>query len=140
MIIRLSAAAIAVASAFPVAAVAAETEHPTVTVTATRQAQRTDEAIADTTVINRESIERAGPSFSLPELLARQPGIQMSSNGGPGKATDISIRGTNSKHTLFLVDGMRLGSATLGTAALQDIPLSQIERIEIVLGPASALY
>ena len=140
MIIRLSAAAIAVASAFPVAALAAGNEQPTVTVTATRQAQRADEAIADITVIDREVIERAGPSFSLPELLARQPGIQMSSNGGPGKATDISIRGTNSKHTLFLVDGMRLGSATLGTAAWQDIPLSQIERIEIVRGPASALY
>jgi vitamin B12 transporter len=140
MIIRLSAAALTVASAFPAMALAAGTEQPTVTVTATRQAQRADEAIADTTVIDRESIERAGPSFSLPELLARQPGIQMSSNGGPGKATDISIRGTNSKHTLFLVDGMRLGSATLGTAAWQDIPLSQIERIEIVRGPASALY
>ncbi|MDD3352455.1 TonB-dependent receptor [Zoogloea sp.] len=141
MNIRLSAITLAVAAVHPFSStIAAPAEQATVIVTAARQAQRADEALADMTVIEREQIERAGPSFSLPELLARQPGIQMSSNGGPGKATDISMRGTNSKHTLFLVDGMRLGSATLGSAAWQDIPLSQIERIEIVRGPASALY
>lgn len=141
MIIRLSATALAVASVLPVNTARAEpAEQPAVLVTATRQAQRADEALADVTVIDREKIEQAGPSFSLPELLSRQPGIQVSNSGGPGKATDIFIRGTSSKHTLLLVDGMRVGSATLGTAAWQDIPLSQIERVEIVRGPASALY
>ncbi|WP_374486192.1 TonB-dependent receptor domain-containing protein [Zoogloea sp.] len=140
MIIRLSTAALAVASAFPAIALAAPAEQSTVLVTATRQAQRADESLADVTVIERAQIERAGSTFSLPELLARQPGIQMSSSGGPGKATDIFIRGASPRQTLLIVDGMRLGSATLGTATWQDIPLSQIERIEIVRGPASALY
>jgi vitamin B12 transporter len=141
MIIRLSAAAIAVAAAFPFSALAAApTEQPTVVVTATRQVQRAEESLADVTVIDREQIERAGPSFSLPELLARQPGIQMSSSGGAGKATDIFIRGASPRQNLLIVDGMRLGSATLGTPGWQNIPLSQIERIEIVRGPASALY
>ena len=144
MTIRLSATALAVAAAFPfgfaLPAFAAPAEQPTVVVTATRQTQRADEALADITVIEREQIERAGPSFSLPDLLSRQPGIQVTNSGGPGKATDIFIRGTSSKQSLLLVDGMRVGSATLGTAAWQDIPLSQIERIEIVRGPASALY
>jgi len=140
MIIRLSTAALAVASAFPAIALAAPAEQPTVVVTATRQAQRADESLADVTVIEREQIERAGSTFSLPELLARQPGIQMASSGGPGKATDIFIRGASPRQTLLVVDGMRLGSTTLGSPSWQDIPLSQIERIEIVRGPASALY
>ncbi|MBS0347440.1 MAG: TonB-dependent receptor [Proteobacteria bacterium] len=140
MIIRLSTAALAIASAFPAVALAAPAEQSTVVVTATRQAQRADESLADVTVIERAQIERAGSTFSLPELLARQPGIQMSSSGGPGKATDVFIRGASPRQTLLIVDGMRLGSATLGTATWQDIPLSQIERIEIVRGPASALY
>ena len=82
----------------------------------------------------------AGASFGLPELLARQPGIQMATNGGPGKSTSIFMRGGNRNHTILLIDGMRIGSATTGTASWQDIPLSQIERIEILRGPASAMY
>ena len=140
MIIRPTLAALAVAAAFPSVTQAAEHEQPTVVVTATRQAQRADEAVADITVIDREQIERAGASFSLPELLARQPGIQMASNGGPGKTTSLFIRGGNGNHTILLVDGLRVGSTTSGTASWQDIPLSQIERIEIVRGAASALY
>ena len=140
MIIRPTLAALAVAAAFPSVTQAADHEQPTVVVTATRQAQRADEAVADITVIDREQIERAGASFSLPELLAGQPGIQMASNGGPGKTASLFIRGGNGNHTILLVDGLRVGSATSGTASWQDIPLSQIERIEIVRGAASALY
>jgi vitamin B12 transporter len=50
------------------------------------------------------------------------------------------MRGANSNHTLVLVDGMRMGSATLGTTALENIPLNQIERIEVVPGQLSSLY
>lgn len=138
--IRPTFAALAVALAFPSSGFAADTEQPTVVVTASRQAQRADEALADVTVIERARIEQAGASFGLTELLARQPGIQMSTSGGPGKAASIFMRGGNGNHTILLVDGMRVGSATTGTASWQDIPLSQIERIEIVRGPASALY
>jgi vitamin B12 transporter len=139
-LIRPTLAALAVATAFPATVLAADGEQPLVVVTASRQAQRADEAIADVTVIERAQIEQAGASFGLPELLARQPGIQMATNGGPGKTASIFMRGGNGNHTILLIDGMRIGSATTGTASWQDIPLSQIERIEIVRGPASALY
>lgn len=50
------------------------------------------------------------------------------------------MRGTNDQHVVLLVDGLRINSATLGTTAYESIPLSQIEKIEILRGPASSLY
>ena len=110
-----------------------------VVVTATRQATRANEVIADVTVIDREAIEKAGPT-TLPVLLSRQPGMHIVDNGGAGKTASVFTRGTSSGHTLLLVDGVPFGSATTGQPALQNIPLSQIERIEILRGPASSLY
>jgi vitamin B12 transporter len=122
----------------PPAAIAAD-QLAAVVVTATRQATRVNEVIADVTVIEREAIEQAGPA-TLPELLARQPGLHVVDTGGMGKATSIFMRGTGSTHTLLLVDGMPLGSLTAGSPSLHNLPLSQIERIEILRGPASSLY
>jgi vitamin B12 transporter len=110
-----------------------------VVVTATRQTTRINEVIADVSVIEREAIEQAGPT-TLPELLSRQPGLHVIDNGGPGKAANIFMRGTSAGHTLLLVDGMPLGSVTSGNPSLHNLPLSQIERIEILRGPASSLY
>ncbi len=113
---------------------------PTVVVTATRQQQRANELLSDVSVIEREEIERAGPSTTLPELLGRQPGIQFTSTGAPGGVSNILIRGTNASHALILIDGVRVNSATLGETSLSRIPLSQVDHIEILRGPASALY
>ncbi|MBI5901240.1 MAG: TonB-dependent receptor [Rhodocyclales bacterium] len=110
-----------------------------VVVTATRQATRANEVIADITVIDREAIEQAGPT-TLPTLLSRQPGLHVIENGGVGKNASVFLRGTGSGHTLLLVDGVPLGSVTSGNPSLQNLPLSQIERIEILRGPASSLY
>src|SRR5262249_46543829 len=67
-------------------------------------------------------------------------GVEVASNGGFGQPSSVFMRGANSGHTLVLVDGMRIGSATLGTTALENIPLNQIERIEVVPGQLSSLY
>lgn len=109
-------------------------------VTATRQASRTSDLIADVQIIEATEIQRAGPQTSLGELLGRQAGIDFKQDGGPGAASGIFMRGTNSGHVLLLIDGVRYGSATLGSVAWQNLPLEQIERIEVVRGPASALY
>lgn len=108
-------------------------------VTATRQETRTNEVIADVTAIDRAAIEQAGPT-TLPELLSRQPGLLVVDNGGPGKTTSVFLRGASSGHTLLLVDGIPLGSATTGSPSFHNLPLSRIERIEILRGPASSLY
>lgn len=117
----------------------AQTALDTVVLTAQRAPQRVDQALAEVTVIDRLEIE-AQAGRSLVELLAAQPGIQFWSNGGLGKNASVSIRGLESRHTLVLIDGVRTGSATSGSPALDNLPLDAIERIEIVRGPLSALY
>lgn len=111
-----------------------------VVVTATRQPARASELLSDVSVIERDELDKAGPNTTVAEVLARQPGVELSSTGGPGSATNIFIRGANGEHTLVLVDGMRVNSATLGTTSWGYLPLAQIERIEILRGPASSLY
>ena len=107
--------------------------------TPTRKSENQKNIIANTTVITEEEIEQAGLS-SLAELLQKQSGIEISNLGGPGKVSSINIRGTSSTHSIILLDGMRIGASTSGMAAIENLPLSQIEKIEIVRGPASSLY
>ena len=107
--------------------------------TPTRKSENQKNIIADTTVITEEEIEQAGLS-SLAELLQKQSGIEISNLGGPGKVSSINIRGTSSTHSIILLDGMRIGASTSGMTAIENLPLSQIEKIEIVRGPASSLY
>ncbi|WP_242671131.1 TonB-dependent receptor domain-containing protein [Hylemonella gracilis] len=107
--------------------------------TATRTESRVDAVLSDITVITRDDIEQ-GTGRTVAELLARVAGVQMSSNGGLGKTSSIFIRGTESRHVLLLVDGVRVGSASTGTPNFDSIPLESIERIEVLKGPASALY
>jgi vitamin B12 transporter len=110
-----------------------------VVVTATRTTQSQDQTLAAVSVITRADIERLQPN-TLADLLRGTPGLSLANNGGPGEATSIFLRGTESDHVLVLIDGVKVGSATSGTAAIQDIPIEQIERIEIVRGPFSSLY
>lgn len=123
----------------PLSFAAENIELEDVVVTASRTNQLRENVVADVTVINREEIERAG-SESFIDLLSRQPGVQVNGNGGAGTASNIFLRGTNSDHIIVLVDGLRINSATLGTTSFESIPLSQIEKIEILRGPASSLY
>jgi vitamin B12 transporter len=64
----------------------------------------------------------------------------VASNGGLGHNTSVYLRGSRPDHTLLLVDGMKLGSASSGFLPWADLPVEQIERIEIVRGPRSSLF
>ncbi|MDD2832500.1 MAG: TonB-dependent receptor [Methylotenera sp.] len=110
-----------------------------VVVTASRTQQARTSVVGDVTVIDREEIELAGAG-SLTDVLRMQPGVQISTNGGAGTGSSVFLRGTNADHVVVLVDGLRINSATLGTTSFENIPLGQIERIEILRGPASSLY
>ena len=108
-------------------------------VTATRTPIAKKNVIADTTTINEEEIERAGSS-SLTDLLQRQPGIEIYNSGGQGKVSSLHIRGSESDHVVVIIDGLRVNQVTSGLTAFENIPLSQIEKIEIVRGASSSLY
>ena len=110
-----------------------------VVVTATRTARTQDDTLASVTVIDRARIERLHPA-SLVTLLRGEAGISIGNNGGAGKLSSVFVRGTEADHVLVLVDGVRMGSVSAGLTAFQDIPVEQIERIEIVRGPFSSLY
>ena len=110
-----------------------------IVVTATRTPQRLLDLVADVTVIDADEIARSGMD-SILTLLSRQPGVEITQNGGPGSTSGVFLRGANATQTLVLIDGMRVGSASSGETALEAIPLDQIERIEILRGPASSLY
>ena len=110
-----------------------------VVVTASRTPQEKANVIADLTVISREEIEHAGQSTFV-ELLQSQPGVEITSNGGAGSNSSIFLRGTNSNQVVVLVDGLRISSVTDGRTNFGNIPLSQIDHIEILRGPASSLY
>ncbi len=110
-----------------------------VIVTAARIPQPLDSAIASVTVITRADIDRFQP-HSVAELLTGLVGISISANGDLGKITSVFVRGTNADHVLVLIDGIKIGAATTGAAAWEQLPVEQIDRIEIVRGPSSSLY
>ncbi len=135
--LRLAALPVALSAAFSALAQTAQLSETVVT--ATRTESRAAAVLADVTVITREDIERSA-GRTLSELIARETGIQTAANGGLGKSSSLFIRGTESRHVLFLIDGVRYTSATAGTPPLDNISLESIERIEVLKGPASALY
>ncbi len=128
--------AIAAALSF---SVSAEQSIEHITVTANKFEQSITDVLASVTVIERSDIETSNVR-DLPSLLATQVGFQINSNGGFGQNSGVSLRGSSSRHTLILVDGIRTGSATLGYTSISNIPLNSIERIEIVKGSRAAVY
>jgi vitamin B12 transporter len=108
-------------------------------VTATRTPVKLDALDAPVIVVTRQDIERSLAS-DVSEILQQQAGLEIARNGGPGQTTSLFMRGTESNHTVVLIDGIRVNPGTIGGAALQNIAPESLERIEIVKGPRSALY
>jgi vitamin B12 transporter len=140
---KLSHHALSLALALALPGIAAAGQAPTefddVFVTATRTPLSVESSVVPVQVVDREQIERS-QAISLLDLLRGRAGLDFANQGGTGKITSLFLRGTNSNQVLVLVDGVRVGSATSGMAALQDLPVDQIERVEIVRGPRSSLY
>lgn len=126
-------------SAFILSSLAFAQTSPEVLVTATRTPQAAIDILADHTLISSEEIVRSGAS-NIIDLLQKQRGIEVVRNGGPGTSSSVLIRGADAKQSVVLIDGIRVASSTTGTANWAALPLSNIERIEIVYGPLAALY
>ena len=136
---RLLCCSIGAILAFSAGARAEDTQLDAVIVTPTRTAAPLQSSLAPVSVLERADIERL-QSKDFTDLIARLPGVDISRDGGPGALSSLYLRGTNSEHTLFLIDGQRVSSATLGSTSFQFLDPQQIERVEIVRGPKSSLY
>ena len=132
---------VALSSVFPFAVAQADTTAnlPNVVVTGARHAQTVDDSLAAVTVITRRDIEQS-PAVDLIGLLAQQPGVDVSRTGGAGQASTVFLRGANSNQTLILIDGIRVAASTNSVFDFANLPLDQIERIEIVRGPRAAFW
>ena len=134
--------AIAVAGCLLSANIAAQQSIPkldNVVVTASRTQQLQKDALGDVTVIDQQTLRRAGQD-SIPEILSKHHGIQFYSNGGPQTTTGVMVRGNEPRHTLVLVDGVRINSLISNVTNWNAIDPATVERIEILRGAASSLY
>ena len=137
-----SAAAAPTVAANTAASTAAKSTLPQVTVTATRNEIDVRTAPASVTVYDREQIENHA-SDDLLDVIEETPGLTLSGRQVGGRKV-IALRGMNSAHTLMLIDGRRISASddVVGHSDYQYgwVPLSAIERVEVIRGPLSALY
>ena len=138
---RMLLAALLCSSALSAAAQNAVVSLPDLVVTATRVPTLIEKIPAGVTVITRAMIEQRGYA-TLAEAMSAVPGARLVQSGGPGGNASLFLRGTNSNHVLVLRDGVPItdpsdpgGAFNFGVDTLADI-----DRIEIVRGPMSALY
>jgi len=128
----------AVCAAFYGVSANAEDEIPEIVVSA-KNNQSIDQLINSATVFDLEDIE-ATQADDIPALLDAIASVSFTDSGGRGSATSVFIRGVANSQIIVLIDGVRVGSATLGAAALNSYPIEAIERIEVIKGPYSGIY
>ncbi len=110
-----------------------------VVVTAEAVPQETSALGVAVTVVDRAAIERSHAA-TVAELLRSVPGVDVAQSGGPGGVTSLFLRGANSNSALVLVDGVKVNSPYFGGIDLSSLSTANVERIEIVRGPFSALW
>ncbi len=110
-----------------------------VVVSATRMEQPLSEVLSSVSVITRQDIDKS-QAVTLADLLQGEAGFEFGRNGGPGTVTSFFLRGQESKNVVVLIDGVRSQADGNGSLTLTDVPLSQIERVEVLRGNAGALY
>jgi vitamin B12 transporter len=112
---------------------------PPIVVSATRTEQDPRSLGSAVTVVTAQELADSRVNTVL-EALRQVPGVEVVQSGGPGHGTSVFIRGHNSAHTLIMLDGVRLNSNTAGGYDVANIPVNNIERLEIVRGAQGALY
>lgn len=112
---------------------------PPVVVTATQTEVPLRETAASVTLIDENTIEEKR-LITVEEALREVPGLTVVQQGGPGATSSVFLRGTESNHTLVLIDGVPVNSPTTGAFDFADLTVENIERIEVIRGPQSTLY
>ncbi len=111
------------------------------TITANRGETPVARAGSSVTVISGEDVRKANPVTVL-DALRGVPGLSVAQTGGPANLATVFLRGAEARHTLVLIDGVRVGdpSSTGGEFDFANLVATDIERIEVLRGPQSALY
>lgn len=110
-----------------------------IVVTASRTAEPLKNVVGDFTVIEQEQLQRE-TSPTLLGLLARTPGLQVYDNGGPQMVNGLFTRGGESRHTLVMLNGIKLNSSINGSVPWNLLNPTLFNQVEIVRGAASSLY
>lgn len=135
----LSAVGLAVFSALSFSA-SANTNDDQIIVSANRFQQPVSSVLAPVTVVTREEIDK-WQSNSVVDILRRLPGVDVTQSGGLGQNSTVSVRGTDAKHLLVLIDGVRLNNAGIsGQPDLNQFPVALVQRVEYIRGARSAVY
>lgn len=140
---KKAAAVIGVVLAFGVTAQAEEkpAQLNELVVTANRYATNKQEVGSSITVITAEELKQQQKQ-TVYDALRMVPGVDVARMGGSGSLTSVFMRGSNSDHTLVLLDGVELNSPSSfnGGFDFAHLNLDNIERIEVLRGPQSTLY
>lgn len=107
----------------------------TMVVTATRTRRDVEEVSIPVTVVSNEEISRSG-SMRLSDVLSEQTGMQIVNDHGTG----IQVQGFDPDYTLIMIDGNPVIGRTAGTLDLSRLSVRNVEQVEIVKGPSSALW
>ena len=114
-----------------------------VVVTATRDKQETRKVPANVTVITAEDISKSGAT-TVVEVLDKLESIQFRTSSGNSSQAYIDMRGFGGDNpygkTLVMLDGRRLNRTDMSSIDWLQMPVNNIERIEVVRGPGSVLY
>ncbi|HEQ1859708.1 TPA: TonB-dependent vitamin B12 receptor BtuB [Providencia alcalifaciens] len=138
--LSLSVAALAVLCGISSLASASSNSSDEMVVSANRFEQPISSILAPVTVVTREDIDH-WQSNTVIDVLRRLPGVDVAQNGGMGQQSSLFIRGTESRHVLVLIDGVRLNQAGIsGSSDMSQIPISLVQRIEYIRGARSAVY
>ncbi|TDX52998.1 TonB-dependent receptor plug domain-containing protein [Orenia marismortui] len=110
-----------------------------IVVTASKYKEKLSEAAVSVEVIDEEEIKQKN-AHNVADLLRNMAGINFTDYGGPAGQKTIRVRGADTEQVLILIDGQPMNSSQNGSVDLSQFSIEQIERIEVLRGPASALY
>ena len=137
--VLLSCLAVSVVTGSVLADSATTNRLPEVVVTAERLCETTATTPSAVTIVTREQIDQQ-QARTVREVLSQQAGVEVASTGQPGGQSSLFLRGANYNQTLVLIDGMRVNNPFNSAFDFANLPVDNIERIEILRGPQSTLY
>jgi len=108
-------------------------------VTPSRTPKPISQVAENITIVTRKEIEAIN-AHTLADILNIIPGVQMDLRGGPGTQADPYIQGSDPRHVLVMIDGVSQNNLASNSADIGAIPVQQIERVEIIKGPASSAW